>query len=321
MPEQPNSLFDGSIAPHRRAQKFVNNDIIQPDQTRPTNQLSTFPPNRVTLDGLRTRQERSKVLNRQVFAESQQDIGVAAPVVQPNDRTSIEGPSSPQKLKPPVRYSNMQIALGGLAGIMLIVGLSVSILSFQTNKQIVAKVKGVSTTKGDEGTSDVPSESKPASIASYQVAPTLPRYIRIPSIGVYARVKALGVNSKNELLAPSNIYDAGWYVNSSKPGDDNDKGAMLIDGHVHGPTYPGVFYKLKNLKPGSEISIQRGDNHFFKYEVVKVQNYDADSLDMRIAMASIKPGEHGLNLITCGGKYTKANGYSQRTIVFAVQKN
>jgi hypothetical protein len=58
----------------------------------------------------------------------------------------------------------------------------------------------------------------------------------------------------------------------------------------------------------------------FTYEVRKVQNYDADKLDMGITLNSIEPGKAGLNLITCGGKFNKATQqYEQRTVVFAVQ--
>lgn len=316
MPQQPGSLFDGSVTPSRRAQKFVNNDVVASPRRNSTARadVASSSLQKVSLDGNRMRPQKSVVLNRQTFVQPAQ---LAAEVAQP---TLQHAKSKRTKRKKP---SNMQIALSGMAGVVLVVGLSVSLLSFQTNKHIKAQVKAATTsaTNAEEGTGDVPSESKPANVRAYQVAPNLPKYIKISRLGLFARIKSMGVNNKNELMAPSNIYDAGWFNSSAKPGDSDDKGAILIDGHVHGPTYPGVFNSIKKLKPGDEIQIQRGDNQTFKYSVVRVQNYDANTLDMRLAMASVIPGKPGLNLITCGGKYDRATGYNQRTLVFAVQKN
>ena len=77
-----------------------------------------------------------------------------------------------------------------------------------------------------------PSSNKPTTkaIASYTVAPDLPKYISIPSISVTnARVIRLGYLANGQITTPDNIYDTGWYENSSKPGQ---KGAMFIFGHV-----------------------------------------------------------------------------------------
>ena len=166
----------------------------------------------------------------------------------------------------------------------------------------------------------MPSETKPTNNGSYKVAAGLPKFLQVPSLGIDARVKSLGVDSKNVVLAPTNIYDVGWYNESAKPGDSDANGAILLDGHVHGPTLPGVFSKIQDLKTDDEIQIQRGDDQIFKYKVVKVQQFSAKTLDMRVALASVQPGTAGLNLITCSGKYDRVNGYSERTIVFAISQ-
>jgi LPXTG-site transpeptidase (sortase) family protein len=132
-----------------------------------------------------------------------------------------------------------------------------------------------------------------------------------------ARVKRLGVDTKNELLAPNNTHDAGWYENSAKPGE---AGAMLIDGHV-GFTKDGIFAHLKDLRKGDEISIERGDSQKFTYKVVDSQAYAADKLDMSKALVSAEPGKPGLNLITCTGKLTSnKTSYTDRLLVRAVQE-
>lgn len=209
-----------------------------------------------------------------------------------------------------------QLALMSMAMIIFAVGIFVSLLTLKTNSDSRAHVAALAQLANEDAP---PDETKPGDISGYKVAPNLPKYIKIPSLSVDARVKPMGVTSKNALQAPKNIYDAGWYSASAKPGDPGSNGAILIDGHVHGPTLPGVFSKIKTLSAGEEIAIQRGDDAVYTYKVVKVQNYDAKSLDLGIGLTSAQPGLPGLNLITCGGKFNQSSGqYDERTIVFAV---
>lgn len=254
----------------------------------------------------RTRQQQSKVLQRQI--------------VRPPQMVVAESPA-------PGR-SKSQLLLVGMACFIFLIGLFVSLLTLQTNHTAKAQVAALAQTSaqadGAAAAGAPPSESKPngSSVASYQVAPDLPKYIKIPKFGVSARIKPMSVNNKNELQAPASIYDAGWYNSSARPGDGAGSGALLIDGHVHGPTLPGVFANIKKLQAGDEIQIVRGDNQVYKYSVVKTQNVDANNLNIGIALASVQPGVAGLNLITCGGPYDHASGeYTQRTIVFAVLKS
>jgi hypothetical protein len=215
------------------------------------------------------------------------------------------------------RRSYSQTALMAMAVVIFLVGIFVSAMTIKTNSDAKAQVSALS--QHDDNAP--PDETKPtsSSISSYQVAPELPKFIKIPSLSVNGRVKSLDVTKDNALQAPRNIYDAGWYSASAKPGDSGSNGAILIDGHVHGPTKPGIFSSIKNLKSNDIVTIQRGDDKVFNYKVVKVQNYDSKTLDMGIALASIQPGVQGLNLITCGGKFNQSTGqYEQRTIVFAV---
>ena len=256
----------------------------------------------------RTRQQQSKVLQRQI--------------VQPPQMVVAESPP------PKPGRSKSQLLLVGMACFIFLIGLFVSLLTLQTNRTAKAQVAALAQTSaqadGAAAAGAPPSESKPSgsSVASYQVAPDLPKYIKIPKFGVSARIKPMSVNNKNELQAPASIYDAGWYNSSARPGDGAGSGAMLIDGHVHGPTLPGVFANIKKLQAGDEIQIVRGDNQVYKYSVVKTQNVDANNLNIGSALASVQPGVVGLNLITCGGPYDHASGeYTQRTIVFAVLKS
>jgi LPXTG-site transpeptidase (sortase) family protein len=158
---------------------------------------------------------------------------------------------------------------------------------------------------------------KPKEVSAYKVAPDLPKYISIPAIHVdSARVIGLGLKD-NQIASPANIYDAGWYQNSAKPGQ---AGAMFIFGHVSSWQANGVFHDLKKLKPGDKIAVTKGDNTVFNYKVVSQKVYDADNVDMNEVLAPVNPAKPGLNLLTCAGKVIKGtSNFSERLVVFSEQ--
>lgn len=211
--------------------------------------------------------------------------------------------------------------LTALAILLFIVGVGVAVDGLSANRHVEAQVEQMQTSNNNNSEApmvgDVPSEGDKPDVNAYQVAADMPRVISIPKLDVTARVLKLGVDSKGAFAAPGNIYDTGWYEGSSKPGQS---GAMLIDGHVHGPTKPGIFADLKDLKPGDEIMVERGDSKKFTYKVIKIKMYPAESTDMMgAALTPVTPGKPGLNLITCGGELD-GNHYKDRLVVFAEQK-
>lgn len=246
------------------------------------------------------KQETSRVLKRQ-FARAAKPVD-----------------AHPSRLNIKTKRSKMQVALVVMAVAVFGLGMLVNIQTVQTNHNAKAQVAALSKSSNDDSGSK-PSETKPAS-SNYAVAPNMPKYLKIAKLGINARVLALGVTSDNQLKAPTNIYDTGWYNASAHPGDAASNGAILIDGHVHGPTLPGVFSAINTLTAGDTIQIVRGDNKIFNYAVVKTQSYDADKMDMSLGLISAQPGQPGLNLITCSGKYDRKSGeYNQRMLVSAVQ--
>ncbi|MEO8104830.1 MAG: class F sortase [Candidatus Saccharibacteria bacterium] len=278
--------------------------IAKPAAVRP--RVSIVAPEPYAQPG-RPKQQKSKVLRRQMVRRP------------PSDERDVS--------QPPSKRSKLQLVVLAMAGFIFLIGLFVSLLTFQTSRNARTQVAALSKSAAgsDAAASDAPpGETKPSTgaYADYQVAPTLPKYIKIPKLAVAGRVKPMSVNAKNELQAPASIYDAGWYSSSARPGDGAGNGAMLIDGHVHGPTLPGIFANIKKLVAGDEIQVTRGDNTVFNYTVVKTQTVDAANLDIGVALASARPGMAGLNLITCGGPYDHTSGeYTQRTIVFAILKS
>jgi LPXTG-site transpeptidase (sortase) family protein len=161
--------------------------------------------------------------------------------------------------------------------------------------------------------SDKPSQDV---IDNYQVPAYSPKYIEIPSINVAkTRVIQLGTLKNNQIASPANIYEAGWYKNSSKPGQS---GAMFIYGHVSSWTANGVFYNLKKLHSGDKITITRGDDTVYVYQVVSTEVYPFDKVPMNKVLSASKQNTAALNLMTCAGKIIKGTSeFSKRLVVYA----
>lgn len=226
-------------------------------------------------------------------------------------------------------YSKLQYALMSMAVLSFIIGVVVSTITLRTNhvatKQVAALAK---TTVNQAATSDAvtnkttpppPSTTPPSThaVSNYAVGPTMPRYLNIPKLGVHARVLSLGILNNGALATPNNVFDVGWYNESTLPGQP---GAMLIDGHVSSWTSHGVFYGIKKLVSGDEIQVVRGDGTVFNYQVVRNQVFDHNDVDMQAAVTPVDPNAPGLNLITCTGDVISGtNEFNERILVFAKQ--
>lgn len=274
--------------------------------------------------------QRSQVLKRPVLHQQ-----AASAVLVPAHRVAGTSPSkathAPARKKR-FNYSRGQLAVMVMAVTVFLVGIMVSILTLRTNHSAATQVAALSKASQDQpATSDAtaapgvqnpstpPSTTRPTShaVSTYTVGPNMPRYLDIPRFGVHARVLSLGILNSGALATPNNVFDVGWYNETSLPGQP---GAMLFDGHVSSWTAHGVFYHLKDLVPGDQIKVERGDGQVFTYQVVKSQTFDHDNVDMDSAVRPVDPNKPGLNLITCTGDVIRGtNEFNERILVYASQ--
>lgn len=153
-----------------------------------------------------------------------------------------------------------------------------------------------------------------SSIDAYKVAADLPRIVTINKISVRARVMQMGVNADGSMQSPVNIYDAGWYTGSVKPGQ---LGATTIIAHANGPSSPGLFDNLGKLSQGDEVSIENGAGTIFKYQVVAIETVALDKVDMNKFLRPVDGVSEGLNLMTCSGNWVQSSRTrDHRTIVY-----
>ena len=171
------------------------------------------------------------------------------------------------------------------------------------------------TNKEQEGKDEV----KPTkdTLANYAVAASLPRALTINKINVSARILPLSVNNDGSLQAPRNIYDAGWYTGSVKPGE---VGAAFIDGHASGPTREGLFAYLDKLEEGDTLQVEKGDGTKLTYKVVHKEIAPLESLDMKKMLLPYGNTLKGLNIMTCTGKWVDSKKtYDQRVMIWTAQ--
>ena len=142
-------------------------------------------------------------------------------------------------------------------------------------------------------------------VAEYNVPALNPRYISIPSIGNVEKrqVIQVGLTKEGALDTPLNIFQAGWYKDSNRPGQG---GTVVIDGHNGGPNVVGIFKYLPNAKIGEKVIIERGDGKILNYTIVENNTILLSESDeyMKNIFKKIDDKET-LTIITCTGEWSQ----------------
>jgi hypothetical protein len=138
-----------------------------------------------------------------------------------------------------------------------------------------------------------------------------PVALSIPKIGVHSKLVELRLKGDGEMDTPEPDV-AGWFTQGAAPGA---LGPAVIAGHVTW-NRPAVFYRLKTLRQGDQVSVSRKDGKTAVFTVSRVDRFSKSRFPTR---AVYGPIDHaGLRLITCDGTYDAATrAYPDNTVVFA----
>jgi len=140
-----------------------------------------------------------------------------------------------------------------------------------------------------------------------------PTGLIIPSIGVRSGLVRLGLTSSGALQVPATASVAGWYTGSSRPGAI---GAAVIVGHIDSQSAPGVFFRLRLLRPGRLVYVPRADGSLAVFGVTAVHSFPKADFPTRAVYGPTPNAQ--LRLITCGGSFDFATGhYLSNVIVYA----
>ncbi|MDI3420035.1 class F sortase [Streptomyces luteolus] len=143
---------------------------------------------------------------------------------------------------------------------------------------------------------------------------SLAERVRIPAIQVDAPIMPVGLDAQGWVDAPppQDPNLAGWFNGSVSPGE---KGTSVVVGHVDNNTGPAVFYGLGALTKGNHVEITRKDGRTVVFEVYGIEVYDKENVPGSKVYGDT--GEAELRVITCGGGFTKENGYDGNVVAFA----
>jgi sortase (surface protein transpeptidase) len=140
-----------------------------------------------------------------------------------------------------------------------------------------------------------------------------PAHISIPAIGVSAAVVRLGLNRDGSLQVPGDFDVTGWYGGGPAPGDT---GPAVITGHIDSRRGPAVFYRLRELRPGQEITVGRTDGSRVRFAIAAVAQYPKQAFPTE-AVFGPSP-DPLLRLITCGGVFDRSQrSYRDNVVVTA----
>jgi LPXTG-site transpeptidase (sortase) family protein len=145
------------------------------------------------------------------------------------------------------------------------------------------------------------------------VAP--PARIRIPAIDlVTPPLEGLGrVPADKSIALPTRPERAGWFEDGPRPGQP---GPAVIIGHVDWNHGPAVFFRLREMKPGETVYVDRADGSTERFTVTAVRQVAKS--DFPTADVYAPDLQSSLRLITCGGQFDyRAHNYLDNVIVFA----
>jgi LPXTG-site transpeptidase (sortase) family protein len=143
---------------------------------------------------------------------------------------------------------------------------------------------------------------------------SLPQRLQIPVLGVDAPVVPVGLESDGTMQIPG-ATESGWYWPGARPGAS--EGSAVIAAHVDYAGQRGVFFDLRQLEVGSEVSVVDDQGATLRYVVTERFQVDKDLLPIDELFRV--NGSSTLTLITCGGAFDSgARSYNDNIVVRAV---
>lgn len=168
-----------------------------------------------------------------------------------------------------------------------------------------------------------PESTEPAAEPEISVSATPPIAVSEP---VGLEIPAISVKTATPLV-PLDLDDdrrmdvrplerpeiGGWFRPGAIPGEI---GPAVIAAHVNWGGQPGLFARLHELTPGSEILVDRADGSRLTFRVTRIKSFDKDKFPTREVYGDVPNPQ--LLLITCGGQFdTAAQSYTNNTIVWS----
>lgn len=146
------------------------------------------------------------------------------------------------------------------------------------------------------------------------MAPSTPVHLMIPSIGVNTDLTTMGLGANGAIQMPIRYDIAAWYTGSPTPGAI---GPSVIAGHVDSIHGIGVFWRLRELQPGSVADVTRADGSTAVFKIITVEQYAKSNFPTAKIYGPIRYA--GLRLITCGGIFDRqVHDYPDNIVAYGI---
>ncbi|OQR59239.1 class F sortase [Streptomyces maremycinicus] len=138
--------------------------------------------------------------------------------------------------------------------------------------------------------------------------------LRVPSLGIDAPIVPLRLGPDRHLGTPplDRPKLVGWYAGGPTPGE---RGTAVAVGHRDTRTGPAVFAGLARVARGARIEARRADGRTAVYTVDRVRVFDKATFPDKEVYGPTRRPE--LRVLTCGGLFRHATGYTSNVVVFA----
>jgi sortase (surface protein transpeptidase) len=141
-----------------------------------------------------------------------------------------------------------------------------------------------------------------------------PVRLRIPAIGVSTSLQQLGLAADGSIAAPTRWELAGWYAKGPRPGQP---APAVIAGHVDSRYGPAVFYRLRELRPGAQVYVDRADGSTVRFRVTERRQVAKSAFPADLVYTpTLRPILH---LVTCGGTFDAASGHYRDNVVVSAE--
>jgi len=192
-----------------------------------------------------------------------------------------------------------------LAGLLAIVGGTVGLTRLTGRPGDTARPLARSA-PAPHGLFAAPPQARPARVAR-------PADLIIPAIAVRTSLTELGRTPQGTLQVPTSTSVAGWYTGSPRPGQ---VGSSIIAGHIDSYLGPGVFFRLRLLRPGNLVYVRQSDGTLAVFRVYAEHMYAKNHFPTQKVYGPTPDAE--LHLITCGGVFDTATGsYLSNVVVYS----
>jgi hypothetical protein len=157
----------------------------------------------------------------------------------------------------------------------------------------------------------------PVAPATQAPAAQVPAPVRVVVGGspIDMPVVPVGIEDNGAMVLPDNHVELGWYRYGPAPGAP--EGAAVVAGHVDTLTEVTPMARLKDVPPGTEVTVERADGSVLRYRTEVVELVHKRSLED--ADLFRRTGGPVLHLVTCGGEWLEEIGdYEDNVVLRAV---